>query len=207
MGSMLKKRVWFVMLTVLAGTVCLSVAQPVFSTSPPLPSPEATTFPRAKMDESERKFKHSVVTKTVEQITWPMNSWIKKPGVEEDTLIFGILSKTDSSAGALLEDIGKFKYHDKKIQAVLLTDIDYRLKEMHAIYVGKDFQKKMPQIMKEIGKNPVLLLGEDAKFLDQGGMIRFVKRGNKYRSESDGKRMISHGLRAEPWYLKLTKAN
>ncbi|MDB6038196.1 MAG: hypothetical protein JWM99_2037 [Verrucomicrobiales bacterium] len=53
----------------------------------------------------------------------------------------------------------------------------------HMIFVAQSQAKKFPQYSDIVAKAPILTVGESAHFLDQGGIINFVRAENQLRFE------------------------
>jgi hypothetical protein len=51
----------------------------------------------------------------------------------------------------------------------------------HIVFIGANENKRLPQVLAELGKSPVMTFGESDGFLEQGGMVCFMLEDGKIR--------------------------
>jgi hypothetical protein len=74
------------------------------------------------------------------------------------------------------------------------------------IFIGQNEAPSGPPVIKAVDKRPVLTVGEDADFLRDGGMIRFMRVGNRVRFEINVEAAERAGLQISSRLLRLAEA-
>ena len=116
-------------------------------------------------------------------------------------IVIGIIG--ENPFGKDLEDIVR----DKKINARALiikpiASLDDG-KKCHLLFISTSEKSRMPEIFRALGKASVLTVGETDQFTQNGGVINFVREGNKIRFEISDDAAKRAGLKISSKLLSL----
>jgi hypothetical protein len=73
----------------------------------------------------------------------------------------------------------------------------------HLVYVNESEERRSAEIIKAVGNEPMLTVGDTAAFMNNGGMIRFTERGRRIRFEINVAAAERASLRVSSRLLKL----
>jgi hypothetical protein len=73
----------------------------------------------------------------------------------------------------------------------------------HLVYVNESEERKSAEIIRAVGNDPMLTVGDTASFMNNGGMIRFTERGRRIRFEINVAAAERASLRVSSRLLKL----
>ena len=79
------------------------------------------------------------------------------------------------------------------------------LKGCHMIFISSSEKYKLPQVLKLLDGNNVLTIGDMEDFAKKGGIVNFIKDGNKVRFEINIDSAKAAGLKISSKLLKLAK--
>jgi hypothetical protein len=79
------------------------------------------------------------------------------------------------------------------------------LKGCHILFISKSERGRLPEILNAISTSNVLTVSEMDRFLQSGGMINFVREGNKIRFEINDDAARQAGLRISSKLLNLAR--
>jgi hypothetical protein len=78
-------------------------------------------------------------------------------------------------------------------------------KSVHALYIGADEDDRVREVLPSIRGAGVLTVGETARFAQQGGMIVFVREGDKLRFQINAESAEQSGLKIGSQLLRLAR--
>jgi hypothetical protein len=70
------------------------------------------------------------------------------------------------------------------------------------LFISSSLKSRTPEILKSLGKAPVLTVGESEGFVDGGGMVRFVIKDGRTRFELNRSAATRVGIRFRTSFLK-----
>ncbi len=79
------------------------------------------------------------------------------------------------------------------------------IRNCRVLFIGKEESRRIPILLPDLQRLPVLTVGETEGFLDAGGAIRFCLEGNKVRFEINRHAAESVGLKISSRLLLLAK--
>lgn len=77
---------------------------------------------------------------------------------------------------------------------------------LNALYIPSSYQADVPLILKRLGTNSVLTIGDSSGFVEEGGMIGFVQEGSKLRFEISQGMAAKKGLQFSAKLLELARS-
>lgn len=75
----------------------------------------------------------------------------------------------------------------------------------HAVYFSKNLNYgELKFLLSQLDKSPVLSISEQTNFILQGGLVQFIREGNKLRFMINGQASRAQGLTISPALLRLS---
>jgi hypothetical protein len=156
--------------------------------------PVARSFPTVDNDEidqgpGEYQVKAAFLFNFAKFIDWPARKFIQP----DSPLVIGIVGN-DPFNGLLDEAVQGKCINDR---AVLIKHIDTmeELRKCHILFVCRSEDDRIGPILKEVGSDNVLTVGETDKFVSHGGMISFVMVGDSVRFQINDNAARHAGLK------------
>jgi hypothetical protein len=115
---------------------------------------------------------------------------------------FTICLAGDPFAGALEKTVAGEKLNGRRIVLKQLSAAD-RPEGCHLVYVSPSETKRTADIIKAVGKTPVLTVGDSEDFISSGGMIRFTELAHRVRFEINPDAANRASLRVSSRLLRL----
>lgn len=109
-------------------------------------------------------------------VEWPTNA----PGGAK-RLCIGIMG-TGKNAGIITNELAGQRVGDKVIETKLCKTVD-DLKQCAMIFITRAKAGRMDDVQKALTHSPVLTVGEFGGFIERGGCINFVRKGENIRLE------------------------
>lgn len=130
-------------------------------------------------------------------VEWPSSAFadINSP------FIIGVLGETEM-VKALEETVRGETVKGRTIQILYFNNVS-ELKDSHILFVGSSKSDELVNILKNTSK-ATLTVSDASSFHDSGGMITFVKHGNKIRLLSNKTALDSSELQISSKLLRLT---
>jgi hypothetical protein len=146
---------------------------------------------------SEYQLKAAFLFNFAKFVEWPPEVF-SEPAAP---IVIGIIG--ENPFGKDLEDIVR----DKKINARALiikpiVSLDDG-KKCHLLFISTSEKNRLPEIFQVLGKASVLTVGETDQFTQNGGVINFVREGNKIRFEISDDAAKRAGLKISSKLLNL----
>jgi hypothetical protein len=121
------------------------------------------------------------------------------PGARS-TLVVGVYGDSPAGgevAGAMPKAVGRLVLRTERLRRE-----SREWPAVDAVYVPEDQQGEFPAILRRLGKEPVLIIGDSATFLEEGGHIRFLLEGDMLRFEVNLGAASKRGLQFSANLLK-----
>lgn len=133
-------------------------------------------------------------------VEWPVYSNIQDTS---QSFVIGILGENpfDVNLSALFENQ---RIKNKPVEIRYLNSID-SLDTCHLIFISKSEKDNLKNIIKAIGKKPILTVSDSDHFSGQGVIINLFVNNNKIRFEIDEKAIQRAGFRVSYLLLKEAK--
>ena len=148
--------------------------------------------------QSEYQLKAAFIFHFAQLVEWPHQA-----AGESGKLLLCTLGD-DPFHGELEETVS-----GKRIGPSMLRVRHARLtQELHGcqlLFISKAEARRIPAVLSEIQRSPILTVGETEGFLDAGGIIRFCLEGNKLRFEINRSAADMAGLKVSSRLLVLAK--
>ena len=134
----------------------------------------AATMVRAQ-EVPESRLKAAFLWNFAKFVDWPTNAFAS----DTSPFVIGVLG--ESPLGADLEQTVKGKLINDHPIIVKTVQAATDAKECHILFISNSEKSRLANIFKDLGNAPVLTVGEYDQFTQLGGMINFVRQGNKIR--------------------------
>jgi hypothetical protein len=158
----------------------------------------AATLARAQDSQPiEYRFKAAFLWNFAKFIEWPPRAFTN----ESAPFIIGVLGT--NPFGEELEQTVRGKQigtHPIKVQLFRSAD---DAKHCHILFVSASEQSRLAEVFKTLGDAPALTVGEYDQFTQKGGMINFVREGNKIRFQINDAAAQAAGLKISSKLLSL----
>jgi hypothetical protein len=138
---------------------------------------------------SESEFKAALLVKLVRFVIWPESAFV----CPTSPLEIGVLGK--NQFGKYLDRISLGKaldYHPIKIRYSLTPD---ELRTCHFVFVCRERGSTLNEIVKAFAGKSILLVGEEERFANEGGMINVVVKEQKPYLQINARTAEQSGLR------------
>jgi hypothetical protein len=122
---------------------------------------------------SEYEVKAAFLYNFARFVDWPSQAF---PGEENSP--FTLCLAGDPFEGAL-DKILQGETLDRRPLTVRRMSADNDIHGCHILYVGPSEARRVPEILNNLGNAPILTVGETDDFIDNGGIVRFVKTGSR----------------------------
>ncbi len=147
---------------------------------------------------SEYQLKAAFLYHFAQFTEWPASAFAR----EDAPLVIGILG--ENPFGAALEQTLRGKTLMKHpVSARVLSSVADATNGCHILFVSSSEKKRLPEIISALGKASILTVGESDRFTETGGMINFVRQGNKIRFQINDGAARTAGLQIRSKLLSL----
>lgn len=123
----------------------------------------------------EYKVKAHMIMLLARYVTWPTNI---QPGPKQ-AVVIGILG--EDPFGEEMDKIAKKKGNTSFFYEIRRLETELDWSKCHIIFISQSEEKNQAEHLQKLKNLPILTIGETGKFVEQGGIIQFLKRGNKLR--------------------------
>ncbi len=147
---------------------------------------------------SEYQLKAAFLYHFAQFTEWPAAAFAR----EDSPLVIGILG--ENPFGAALEQTLRGKTLLKHpVSSRILSSATEATNGCHILFVSSSEKKRLPEIIAALGKASILTVGEADRFTETGGMINFVRQGNKIRFQINDGAARAVGLQIRSKLLSL----
>jgi hypothetical protein len=140
------------------------------------------SLPRATVAQSggEASFEYSVkagfLFNFAKFVTWPTNTL----PAEDTPIVIGVMAD-DPAAPILTQGLSGKMVDAKRRVLVRLLKYPQEWNGCHVLFLGRSQSEKVADLLERVKGSPVLTVGEDAKFIEQGGIMNFVRKDDSFR--------------------------
>lgn len=146
---------------------------------------------------SEYQLKAAFLFNFAKFVEWPAESFPE----EKSPILIGVLGE-NPFGGELERTI-----RDKTVNGRALQLKEYRspadAKACHILFISSSEKKRLPEIFESLRGTSVLTVGETDNFTESGGIISFVREGNKIRFQINDQAARSARLKISSKLLNL----
>jgi len=132
-------------------------------------------------------------------VDWPPGA-LGDPG---EPMILGILGK--DPFGPTLEQTIRNKTVQGRPLVIRRSDNFQELKHCHILFISASERRRLPPVLRDLGKAAVLTVGEAEHFTQLGGIINFTVEQSKIRFEISVDNAERSGLRISSQLLRLAR--
>ncbi len=151
--------------------------------------------------EREYRIKAGFLYKFLLFAEWPEEAY-SEPG---NTIIIGIIGK-DSFGNAFEPVEGEIINGRKLIVKKFKEDVPATaLEKCHVLFISSSLKKKMSKILKSLNERPVITVSEVKGFTQTGGMINFLRKGNRVGFEINTSAAESAGIKFRSKLLRVAQ--
>lgn len=133
-------------------------------------------------------------------VDWPVEAF----GSPTNSIVIGTLGENPfgHALAAIVEGnaIEKHKFQVKSFRR--LEDVT----ECHVLFINGVTGEQLEQALRSLQSRPILTVGEDAHFLEMGGVVQFTKEDNKVRFEINATAAERARLKLSARLLSLARA-
>ncbi len=134
-------------------------------------------IPSVKADVmSENDVKAAYIFNFAKFVEWPEKAFASKSA----PIVLCVLG--DDSLGDALQNLEAKKIKGRSL-SVVRTRSKEQIRSCHILYISESVKKEISDILSKTGGRPCLTVSSVNEFAAQGGMIGFVRKGNKVRFE------------------------
>jgi hypothetical protein len=146
---------------------------------------------------TEYQLKAAFLLNFAKFVEWPPAAFAKA----DSPIVLGILGE-NPFADVLEQTIQGKKVNNRELEVTKLPS-SAGATNCHILFIGTSEKARLPEILKGLGRASVLTVGETDGFTDSGGMINFVRQGNKIRFQINEVAAKSVGLKISSKLLSL----
>lgn len=150
---------------------------------------------------TESKLKAAFLFNFAKFVDWPPEAFADT----NSPITIGILG--DNPFGGNLEAIVRDKTINSRTIVVKAVSSVAGATNCQMLFIPASARSKVPEIISGLGKSSVLTIGDTDHFLETGGMINFVKEGNKVRFQINETAAKRAGLKISSKLLSLAWRN
>lgn len=118
--------------------------------------------------QDARAVRSAFVFNLTRYVAWPQS---------KRTLVIGFLG--EASAGTIMKQMLDARSTDGRTLQVVLNPNDSDLTSCDILYVTSAQSAKFGNILTRLGRSPVLTVGEDTRFTQNGGMVGLIRSGDQ----------------------------
>lgn len=111
----------------------------------------------------------------------------------------------DDPFGKSLKDLTGQEAAGRRLQVLAFQDAIARPEDCHILFVSRSERGRLPAILSEVRKSPVLTVADTDGFLSDGGIINFLLEGTKIRFEINQEAADRAGIKISSKLLRLAK--
>ncbi len=151
--------------------------------------------------EHEYQIKAGFLYKFLLFAEWPEEAYPEP----DDTIIIGIIGKNFfGNAFAPVE--GEIIDGRKLIVRKFKEDVSTAtLEKCHILFISSSLKKKISKILKSLNERPVITVSEVKGFTQTGGMINFLRKGNRVGFEINTSAAESAGIKFRSKLLRVAQ--
>jgi|TARA_B100002003_G_C13952523_1_gene461766 hypothetical protein len=151
--------------------------------------------------EREYRIKAGFLYKFLLFAEWPEEAY-SEPG---NTIIIGIIGK-DYFGNAFEPVEGEIIDGRKLIVKKFKENVSpVALEKCHILFISSSLKKKMSKILKSLSERPVITVSEVKGFAQTGGMINFLRKGNRVGFEINTSTAESAGIKFRSKLLRVAQ--
>jgi hypothetical protein len=139
-------------------------------------------LPRATVAQSggDSSFEYSVkagfLFNFAKFVTWPTNTL----PAEDTPIVIGVMAD-DPAAPILTQGLSGKMVDAKRRVLVRLLKYPQEWNGCHVLFLGRSQSEKVTDLLERVKGSPVLTVGESDKFIEQGGIMNFVRKDDSFR--------------------------
>jgi hypothetical protein len=146
---------------------------------------------------TEYQLKAAFVLNFARFVEWPPAAFAKA----DSHIVLGILG--ENPFGNILEQTIQGKKVNSRELEVTKLPSPAGATNCHILFIGASDKARLAEILKGLGRASVLTVGETDGFTESGGIINFVRQGNKIRFQINEVAAKSAGLKISSKLLSL----
>ncbi len=159
----------------------------------------STMFPMSQAAPAAQEYQIKAVFlfNFVNFITWPKNSF------KQESDPFRICLLGEDPFGVVLDlTVENHTVEDRGLKVLRLKDVQM-IRSCQILFVSNSEQARHKDILKTIRNLPILSIGDNDDFIQQGGMIKFFNHNSKIRLGVNPDALETVGLKANANLLNL----
>ena len=125
---------------------------------------------------------------------YQFTKFVEWPDTRVDSPDFGICFLGDNSFEDILHQLDNEPVGERAVKTHISEDIS-QLTSCQILFISKSQKARLDRILEELQEKSVLTVGETQGFLEKGGIINFVKEGNKIRFNINQKQAEQAGIK------------
>jgi hypothetical protein len=153
---------------------------------------------RAEVAVSEYDVKAAFLFNFTKFVEWPPMAFT----AEHSPLKICVLG--ENPFGKTLRLLTEEEATGRRLSLIHLDKLN-NLEACHVLYISRSERDRLPQVLAALHSAPVLTVGDTPGFIDQGGMINFIREGSKVRFDVNQETAERAGLKISSRLLALAK--
>lgn len=151
---------------------------------------------RAQASASEYAVKAAFLYNFTKFVEWPPETF------PDERSQFRVCVLGDDPFGKGLGVIGDESVAGRRISLLRSGEIR-QPEDCQILFISRSEKERLPQLLAELGRAPVLTVGDSGGFLDQGVIINFTLEGSKVRFEINQEAAERAGIKISSKLLRL----
>lgn len=157
----------------------------------------APTALAQEMSPSERALKAAFILNFARFVDWP-----EKAFKDEKEAFVLTIAGDDPFKDELSKVFEGQTIRGRPIKVEHVKTIE-DIEECHLVFLSESLQDKLPELLKKMGKRPVLTVSDAPDFAKKGGMFQLYLDGKRLRFKINVRAADSNGLKVSAKLLKL----
>jgi hypothetical protein len=145
--------------------------------------------------QEEYESKAAWLYKLLENIDWPARGAVS----QTNSYVIGVLGQ--SQFGPALAVLGEQTVRGRKIIIRQIQSSD-ECRDCQLVFICASERDRLPQLLETFKRAPILTVGEVGGFVEKGGLVNLVARGNRIRIEVNHSAARRAGLSISSQLLK-----
>ena len=154
---------------------------------------------QSRVSYSEEQVKAVFLLNVTHFVTWPDS----ERNYQEEPFTFCVLGNTRFADELVAVLKGELFFSSRPI--VVVVDDPLQLPPCDLLYIDKDVDLKVDEIVDQVGSLSVLTVGDDAEFSRKGGAVTLELRGSRIKLHVNVDAVRRHGLQVSSKLLQIAK--
>jgi hypothetical protein len=140
------------------------------------------------LEFSEAQTKAATLVQITRLVTWPESAF----KATNSPLVIGVIGK--HPFGDKLDIAAEKRFTGTHPIQVVYLGTNQPISGIHVLFVSRNRTESLPEILDKVGTKPVLIIGEEERFVHQGGILNFLIRDEQLHIQVNRQNATARGL-------------